>query len=120
MSVVNFDEDEVAELLTNPIMMLGLSDAGAHASQLCDACFSTHLLGHWVRERRTLALEQAVRMLTSRPAEVMGITDRGRLAPGRGNVVVFDGHSGRGPVASGQRPAGGGQPFGGRRLRHRR
>jgi len=91
MSVVNFDEDEVAELLANPIMLLGLSDAGAHASQLCDACFATHLLGRWVRERRTLALEQAVRMLTSRPAEVMGITDRGRLAPGlAADVTVFD------------------------------
>jgi N-acyl-D-aspartate/D-glutamate deacylase len=91
MSVVNFDEDEVAELLVNPIMMLGLSDAGAHASQLCDACFSTHLLGRWVRERRTLTLEQAVRMLTSRAAEVMGITDRGRLAPGlAADVTVFD------------------------------
>ena len=91
MSVVNFDEDEVAELLTNPVTMLGLSDAGAHASQLCDACFSTHLLGHWVREKKTLTLEQAVRMLTSRVADVMGITDRGRLAPGlAADVTVFD------------------------------
>ena len=80
MSVVNYDEDEVAELLVNPITLLGLSDAGAHASQLCDACFSTHLLGHWVREKPSL--EQAVRMLSSRVADVMGITDRGRLAPG--------------------------------------
>ena len=62
--------------------MLGLSDAGAHASQLCDACFSTHLLGHWVREKGVLSLEKAVRMLTSRPAEVFGIADRGRLAVG--------------------------------------
>jgi N-acyl-D-aspartate/D-glutamate deacylase len=91
MSVVNYDEDEVAELLVNPITVLGLSDAGAHASQLCDACFSTHLLGHWVRERRTLTLEQAVRMLSSRVADVMGITDRGRLAPGlAADVTVFD------------------------------
>jgi N-acyl-D-amino-acid deacylase len=91
MSVLNYDEEEVAELLTNPIMVLGLSDAGAHASQLCDACFSTHLLGRWVRERGTLTVEQAVRMLTSRPAEVMGISDRGRLAPGlAADVTVFD------------------------------
>jgi N-acyl-D-amino-acid deacylase len=91
MSVVNYDEDEVAELLTNPVTMLGLSDAGAHASQLCDACFSTHLLGHWVREKGTLGLEQAVRMLTSRVADVMGITDRGRLLPGlAADVTVFD------------------------------
>jgi N-acyl-D-aspartate/D-glutamate deacylase len=90
-AILNVDEDEVAELLTHPDTVLGLSDAGAHAGQLCDACFSTHLLGHWVRERGTLSLEQAVRMLTSRPAEVMGITDRGRLAPGlAADVVVFD------------------------------
>ena len=91
MSVVNYDEDEVAELLVSPVTMLGLSDAGAHASQLCDACFATHLLGHWVREKRTLTLEQAVRMLTSRVADVMGITDRGRLTPGlAADVTVFD------------------------------
>ena len=91
MAIVNFDEDAVAELLTDPHTMLGLSDAGAHASQLCDACFSTHLLGHWVREKGTLTMEEAVRMLTTRPAEVFGITDRGRLAVGMpADVVVFD------------------------------
>ncbi len=91
MAVVNIDEDEVEELLQSPYTILGLSDAGAHASQLCDACFSTHLLGHWVRERQALRLEEAVRMLTSRPSEVFGITDRGRLAEGLpADVVVFD------------------------------
>jgi len=90
-AILNFDEDEVAELLQHPATVLGLSDAGAHASQLCDACFSTHLLGHWVRERGTLTLERAVWMLTGRPAEVMGITDRGRLEAGlAADVVVFD------------------------------
>ncbi|HEU5193973.1 MAG TPA: amidohydrolase family protein, partial [Methylomirabilota bacterium] len=91
MAVFNHDEAEVAELLAEPGTVLGLSDAGAHASQLCDACFSTHLLGHWVREKQTIALEDAVRMLTSRPAEVFGITDRGRLAVGlAADVTVFD------------------------------
>jgi N-acyl-D-amino-acid deacylase len=91
MAVLNTDEDEVAELLVDPNTVLGLSDAGAHASQLCDACFSTYLLGHWVREKRTLALEDGVRMLTSRPADVVGITDRGRLAVGMAaDIVVFD------------------------------
>jgi N-acyl-D-aspartate/D-glutamate deacylase len=91
MPLLNDNEDEVAELLTDPHTVLGLSDAGAHASQLCDACFSTHLLGHWVREKQVLPLEEAVRMLTSRPAEVFGIADRGRIAPGRpADVVVFD------------------------------
>jgi N-acyl-D-aspartate/D-glutamate deacylase len=91
LAILNFDEDEVAELLAADGVVLGLSDAGAHASQLCDACFSTHLLGHWVRERGDLALGDAIRLLTSRAAEVVGIADRGRLAVGRpADVVVFD------------------------------
>jgi N-acyl-D-aspartate/D-glutamate deacylase len=91
MAIVNFDEDAVGELLADPHTVLGLSDAGAHASQLCDACFSTHLLGHWVREKGVLSLEQAVRLLTSRPAEVLSLSDRGRLAVGApADVVVFD------------------------------
>jgi N-acyl-D-aspartate/D-glutamate deacylase len=91
MAVFNHDEDEVAELLGEPTTVLGLSDAGAHASQLCDACFSTHLLGHWVREKGAIPLSEAIRMLTSRPAEVFGISDRGRLAVGlAADVTVFD------------------------------
>ncbi|HEU5096907.1 MAG TPA: amidohydrolase family protein, partial [Reyranella sp.] len=57
MAVMNFDEREVAELITDPNTIIALSDAGAHASQLCDACYATHLLGHWVRERKTFTLE---------------------------------------------------------------
>jgi N-acyl-D-aspartate/D-glutamate deacylase len=91
MAVMNFDETEVAELITDPNTIIALSDAGAHASQLCDACYSTHLLGHWVRERRTFTVEQAVHQLTQRPAEMFGITDRGVLAGGRpADIVVFD------------------------------
>ena len=91
MAVMNFDEKEVAELITDPTTIIALSDAGAHASQLCDACYSTHLLGHWVRDRKTFSLEQAVHNLTQRPAEMFGITDRGVLAEGRpADIVVFD------------------------------
>jgi N-acyl-D-amino-acid deacylase len=91
MAVMNFDEKEVAELITDPHTIIALSDAGAHASQLCDACYSTYLLGHWVRDKKTFTIEQAVHNLTQRPAEMFGITDRGLLAPGRpADVVVFD------------------------------
>lgn len=91
MAVMNFDETEVAELITDPHTIIALSDAGAHANQLCDACYSTHLLGHWVREKKTMTIEQAVHQLTQRPAEMFGITDRGVLAEGRpADVVVFD------------------------------
>ena len=89
--VVNFDEDEVEELLKDPNVVLGLGDGGAHLSQLCDACYSTYLLGHWVRERQALTLERAIHMLTARTAQVFGIRDRGLLAIGRpADVVVFD------------------------------
>ncbi len=100
MAVMNFDEKEVAELITDPNTIIALSDAGAHASQLCDACYSTHLLGHWVRERKVFTVEEAVHNLTQRPAEMFGITDRGVLAEGRpADVVVFDAKTvGPGPL----------------------
>jgi N-acyl-D-aspartate/D-glutamate deacylase len=100
MAVMNFDEKEVAELITDPNTIIALSDAGAHASQLCDACYSTHLLGHWVRDRKVFTLEEAVHNLTQRPAEMFGITDRGVLAEGRpADVVVFDAKTvGPGPL----------------------
>jgi N-acyl-D-amino-acid deacylase len=89
--VANHNEDHVEPLLKDDTMVLGLSDAGAHASQLCDACFATYLLGHWVREKGALTLEYAVKRLTSQAAEVFGITDRGTLAVGvPADVVVFD------------------------------
>jgi N-acyl-D-amino-acid deacylase len=90
-AIFNYEEQEVLDLLKSPSTVIGLSDAGAHASQLCDACYSTYLLGHWVRERNALPLEKAIWMLTARPASVFHISDRGRLETGlAGDVVVFD------------------------------
>ena len=90
LAMFNYDEAEVAEIMADPNIILGLSDAGAHASQLCDACFSTHLLAHWVRETGLLSLERGVQMLTSAIADVFGL-DRGRLACGMpADVVIFD------------------------------
>jgi N-acyl-D-amino-acid deacylase len=89
--VANHDESQVEELLQSEDTVIGLSDAGAHASQLCDACLTTYLLRRWVREKGVLSLEKAVRMITSRPAEVFGIHGRGTLAVGMAaDVVVFD------------------------------
>ncbi len=91
VGIFNTNDDIVAELLAHPASMLGLSDAGAHASQLCDAGAPTTLLGKWVREKRALTIEEAVRRLTSEPAEVFGIKDRGRLAVGlAADIAVFD------------------------------
>lgn len=91
LAVLNTDERVVGELLTHPATMVGLSDAGAHASQLCDACAPTDLLGRWVRDKGVLGLEEGVRRLTSQPATVFGIGDRGRLATGlAADVTIFD------------------------------
>lgn len=91
LSAANADDGIVAELLAHPASMLGLSDAGAHASQLCDAGAPTTLLGKWVREKGVLTIEEGVRQLTSQPAAVFGISDRGRLQVGlAGDVTVFD------------------------------
>jgi N-acyl-D-aspartate/D-glutamate deacylase len=71
--------------------MLGLSDAGAHTSQLCDADFATYLLQHWWRDRRVLTLEKAIWRLTGQPAAFLGLTDRGRLEKGMvADIVVLN------------------------------
>lgn len=91
VAMTNDDEETVGRLLGNDQLLLGLSDAGAHTSQLCDANFSTHLLGHWARERGTLTVEQAVWRLTGHPAKVYGLADRGILAAGAvADIVAFD------------------------------
>jgi N-acyl-D-aspartate/D-glutamate deacylase len=87
----NDGEDEIGDLLADPRTLLGLSDAGAHASQLCDACFSTHLLGHWVRERGALSLEEAVWRLTGHPHRAFRIPVRGLVQEGYfADLVAFD------------------------------
>jgi N-acyl-D-amino-acid deacylase len=89
--LANDEEEELGQLLARPDVLLGLSDAGAHASQLCDACYSTYLLAHWVRETGKLSLETAVWRLTGHPADVFRIPGRGRLKPGLiADVVAFN------------------------------
>jgi N-acyl-D-aspartate/D-glutamate deacylase len=87
----NDGDAEIGDLLADKRTLLGLSDAGAHASQLCDACYSTHLLGHWVRERQALSLEDAVWRLTGQPHHAFRIHERGLVRPGYfADLVAFD------------------------------
>jgi N-acyl-D-aspartate/D-glutamate deacylase len=93
-AIVNTDAVAVAEIFTHPHALLGLSDAGAHVTLFCEAGQTSRLLGHWVRERKALSLEEAVRRITAMPADIFGLADRGRLAPGlAADVVVFDPHA---------------------------
>jgi N-acyl-D-aspartate/D-glutamate deacylase len=87
----NTDENAVSRLIRHPDAQVTLSDAGAHLSFLCDAGFGLHLFGHWVRERGDLTLEQAVQAVTSRPADLYRLPDRGRLVPGAwADLILFD------------------------------
>ena len=89
--LANDDEDMIAKLLNQEGMLIGLSDAGAHVSQLCDACLPTDLLGNWVRERGVIPLEAAVHKLTAEPAGVFGFADRGVVREGmKADLAVFD------------------------------
>ncbi|MFZ9157373.1 MAG: N-acyl-D-amino-acid deacylase family protein [Ilumatobacteraceae bacterium] len=89
--LANDDVDGITMLLNTDGCTLGLSDAGAHVGQLCDAVLPTDLLGVWVRERRALSLEAAVNKLTKVQADLFGFTDRGEVRVGAfADIVVFD------------------------------
>lgn len=89
--VANDDEEGVEKLLQVEGCTLGLSDAGAHVGQLCDAVAATDLLGKWVREKKVLTLETAIHKLTKVQADLFRFTDRGELREGAfADVVVFD------------------------------
>jgi N-acyl-D-aspartate/D-glutamate deacylase len=89
--LANDDQEGIAGLLREEQCTLGLSDAGAHVGQLCDAPLPTDLLGNWVRERQVLTLEEAIHKLTQVQTQLFGFADRGVLAPGMAaDVVVFD------------------------------
>jgi N-acyl-D-aspartate/D-glutamate deacylase len=87
----NSDARLMSKVVQAPHVLVGLSDAGAHIDQLCNAGVPTYMLQEWVRNRGVLSLEQAVRRLTSEPAEFFGFRSKGRIAPGMdGDLVLFD------------------------------
>jgi N-acyl-D-aspartate/D-glutamate deacylase len=84
--------DVVREMLTHPLALVGLGDAGAHVGTVCDASMPTFLLAHWARDRANgLGLERVVQMQARDTARFIGLTDRGTLEPGmRADVNVVD------------------------------
>ncbi len=81
--LANGDEDAAGEILKAPHTLIGLSDAGAHAALECGYGFTTHLLGHWVRDKKLMPIHDAIRKLTSMHTDQLGLTDRGRIKPGQ-------------------------------------
>jgi N-acyl-D-amino-acid deacylase len=115
VTLANFRDkslDTVAELIQRDDVVLGLGDGGAHYGMICDASFPTYLLTHWVRDRKSgrLPLARVVKELTSVPARIAGLNDRGRLAVGyKADVNVIDAdalHLHR-PTVKSDLPAGG-------------
>ncbi|MDX2382354.1 MAG: amidohydrolase family protein [Acidimicrobiia bacterium] len=93
MPFLNQDLAAVEQMLDDPLVTLGLADAGAHVGQIMDASQPTFLLTYWVRERGRWSLEESIRRLTSDTADLFGLRDRGRLAVGAHadvNVIDFD------------------------------
>ena len=115
VTLANFRDgslDTVAELIRRDDVVLGLGDGGAHYGMICDASFPTYMLTHWVRDRPAgrLTVAEAVRELTSVPASVAGLADRGRIAVGYKadlNVIDADALRLHRPVVVADLPAGG-------------
>ena len=83
--------DEMGEIVRSPYTIVGQSDGGAHVQFLSNFGVCTTLLGHYVRERQLLSLEEAVRQLTFKVASVFGIRDRGLVWPGwAADLTLFD------------------------------
>jgi N-acyl-D-aspartate/D-glutamate deacylase len=91
LSVINVNKDVVEKILQLPNTLVGLSDAGAHVAQHCDAGLPSYLLAEWVRERHALSLEEGVCRLTSEPASFLGMPCKGCLKPGNdADLVIFN------------------------------
>ncbi|MCH7635770.1 MAG: amidohydrolase family protein [Proteobacteria bacterium] len=83
--------DDRGEMLADPHIVLGLADSGAHCGQICDASFSSYFLQYWVRERGAFTVEEGIRKLTSEPAELFGLRNRGVIREGAfADLNVFD------------------------------
>ncbi len=90
-STLRSDDEIRLGLLRRPDTVLAASDSGAHVSQILDSNIPGYLLSEWVRTREALSWPEAVKMLTSEPAQIWGFHDRGLLRAGyAADVVVFD------------------------------
>lgn len=91
LGFTNGDPKAIAEMMKNPYVLPGVSDAGAHMDVLCFYGVPAKVIGKWHREEGVLSLEEAVRRVTSLPAAVYGIPNRGTIREGMAaDLVIFD------------------------------
>ncbi len=87
----NVDMDGVEQMIQSDWVIPTQGDAGAHVSKMNDSGCTSFVLSHWVRDKGVFTLPEAVRKMTSMPAEVLGLNDRGALAVGKkADVNVID------------------------------
>jgi|TARA_B110000259_G_scaffold188451_1_gene247609 N-acyl-D-amino-acid deacylase len=83
--------EHLEDVVTTDWCMPGLGDAGAHVGQVMDCGWATFTLSYWHRDRGVYGLEEAVRRITSIPAHVLGLTDRGTLTVGsKADINIID------------------------------
>ncbi len=105
--------EAIYEMITSPAAMFGLSDAGAHCGQICDASMTTSYLSIWGRDRLDrdgLGIASVVHQITQRPAAHLGWLDRGVVAPGYLadlNIIDLDALGCAPPQIVSDLPAGG-------------
>jgi N-acyl-D-aspartate/D-glutamate deacylase len=91
LTLVDVDAALMTDLLSSEHCVIALGDAGAHATQLCDACQPVSFLQDWVRARKAVSLEHAIWRLARQPADLFGFNDRGRIEVGAiADLVAFD------------------------------
>ncbi|HLX37935.1 MAG TPA: amidohydrolase family protein, partial [Candidatus Binataceae bacterium] len=89
--LANENQDHVLEMMRHPRSVVTFSDSGAHVSQIMDSSLQSHVLSHWVRDKKEFTLEEAMRLLTFVPASNWGLQNRGLLRTGwAADVIVFD------------------------------
>ena len=107
--------DHIHDFLSNPNVVSGLADGGAHMRMICDGSMPTFQLAFWTRERRRgprLAVETIVRKMTAEPAALYGLKDRGLIEVGRRadvNVIDYDRLTVKNPCFVNDLPSGAGR-----------
>ena len=90
-------EEDIRRIMTSRYQMVGTDGFGLPqkfgAAKFHPRCFGTYprILGKYVREEKLLTLEDAIRKMTSFPAQRLGLKDRGLILEGNwADIVVFN------------------------------
>ncbi|MEW6357544.1 MAG: D-aminoacylase [Planctomycetota bacterium] len=91
MVVFSMSEESIRLIMKVPFGMVGTD--GIHGGRCHPRLYGTfpRILGRYVRQERVLPIELAIQKMTANPADRLGLTDRGRIEPGkRADIVIFN------------------------------